>query len=127
MYAAQPSTRVIAASEYGGDGRQHAADIGRAGQAGRRRPQWSVGGLLLTMLVNVPMNGQLAATAIPPSVDEARAVWENYFGRWQTYNQLRSAACGLSLLLLAAVALRLLGPSGSHRHRLARPARDDSE
>ena len=41
MYAAQPSTRVIAASEYGGDGRQHAADIGRAGQAGRRRPQWS--------------------------------------------------------------------------------------
>jgi len=62
----------------------------------------------------------------PPSVDEARAVWENCFGGWQTYNQLRSAACELSLLL-AAVALRLLGPSGSHRHRLARPARDDSE
>ncbi|MGH3279914.1 MAG: anthrone oxygenase family protein, partial [Trebonia sp.] len=87
---------------------------------------YTVGGLLLTMLVNVPINDQLAATAIPPSVDEARAVWVNYSGRWQTYNQLRTAACGLSLLL-AAVALRLLGPSGSHRHGPTRSARDDSE
>lgn len=47
---------------------------------------------------------------------------------WRTFRwyKLRTAACGISLLL-AAVTLRLLGPSGSHRHGPARPARDDSE
>jgi uncharacterized membrane protein len=72
------------------------------------------GGLLLTLLVNVPMNQDLAEVAVPATVPRARLVWEDYSGRWQTFNQLRTAASGISLLL-AAVGLRLLAPVDPRR------------
>ncbi|QFG27390.1 DUF1772 domain-containing protein [Actinomadura sp. WMMB 499] len=69
------------------------------------------GGLLLTMLVNVPMNEDLAAVAVPASAEEARRVWADYSGRWQLFNQIRTVASGASLLL-AAVALARLRRDG---------------
>ena len=66
------------------------------------------GGLVLTLLVNVPMNEELAAVAPPRHVEEAERIWEDYSGRWQVYNQVRTVVSGVSLLL-GALALRLLG------------------
>lgn len=64
-----------------------------------------VGGLLLTMLLNVPMNEDLAEVVVPANVDDAREIWDDYSGRWQRYNQIRTVASGAALLL-AAVGLR---------------------
>jgi len=58
-----------------------------------------VGGLILTMTVNVPMNEDLAATAVPATLEEARRVWDDYSPRWQVFNQIRTGASGASLLL----------------------------
>lgn len=69
-----------------------------------------VGGLLLTMLLNVPMNEDLAAVTVPETRAQAAQIWHDYSGRWQLYNQIRTAASGLSLIL-AATALTHLRPT----------------
>ena len=76
-----------------------------------------VGGLILTMVVNVPMNENLADVAVPSDPDEARAIWTGYSSRWQLFNQLRTLASGLSLGLAGAalVILHRRGPALSHR------------
>jgi uncharacterized membrane protein len=58
-----------------------------------------VGGLILTASVNVPMNTALGALAVPESIEQARDIWQAYSPRWQSYNQLRAAFSGVSLLL----------------------------
>ncbi|MCV0396175.1 MAG: DUF1772 domain-containing protein [Rhizobiaceae bacterium] len=64
-------------------------------------------GLLLTMLVNVPMNEALAAIPVPQEVEAARTVWRDYSGRWQVWNQVRAVASGLALAMAAYGATRL--------------------
>lgn len=64
-----------------------------------------VGGLILTMALNVPMNEDLAEVVVPSSLDEAQQIWNDYSGRWQTYNVIRTIASGTALLL-AAIGLR---------------------
>lgn len=73
-----------------------------------------VGGLLLTMIVNVPLNAALAATAVPTTLEEAARVWDAYSGRWQAWNLVRTVLSGLSLLL-ATIGLAALGPHRPHR------------
>jgi uncharacterized membrane protein len=65
------------------------------------------GAFLLTQLVNVPMNEQLASTVIPASREAASEIWSAYSGTWQQFNVIRTAASGTALLLscLALVAL----------------------
>ncbi|MGQ2902397.1 MAG: anthrone oxygenase family protein [Neoaquamicrobium sediminum] len=58
-------------------------------------------GLLLTMSVNVPMNEALAVVAVPGDIEAARTIWQDYSERWQFWNQVRTAASGLSLALAA--------------------------
>ncbi len=65
------------------------------------------GGLVLTMVVNVPMNETLADLAVPTDLEEARTMWRDYSGRWQLFNQLRTVASGVALGL-AGAALVLL-------------------
>ncbi len=72
------------------------------------------GGLILTMTVNVPMNENLAGIVVPSDLGEAQAIWSDYSGRWQLFNQLRTVASGVSLGL-AGAALVLLG-RGPDRH-----------
>lgn len=56
-------------------------------------------GLLLTMLVNVPMNETLAGITSPEDLDEARQIWEAYSPEWQFWNQFRTIASGAAFLL----------------------------
>jgi uncharacterized membrane protein len=63
-------------------------------------------GLLLTLLVNVPMNEALARIALPASLAEAQAVWAAYSPEWQVWNQSRTLASGLAFLIALAAALR---------------------
>ena len=59
-----------------------------------------VGGLLLTMIINVPMNEELAQVAIPASLEDAATIWQDYSGRWQLANIARTAASAASLALI---------------------------
>lgn len=65
------------------------------------------GGMVLTMLVNVPMNQALAATPIPADPAEAARVWEAYSQPWQFWNAVRTGASGLALLLTGYGIFRL--------------------
>ncbi|MCV3209455.1 DUF1772 domain-containing protein [Mesorhizobium sp. YC-39] len=56
-------------------------------------------GLILTLTVNVPMNEALAATVIPNDAEAARKVWQDYSGRWQFWNHVRTIASGIALAL----------------------------
>lgn len=60
-----------------------------------------LGGLILTMIVNVPMNEALAQIVIPQDRQHATAIWAEYSGRWQMWNQIRTVASGVALLLAA--------------------------
>ncbi len=66
-----------------------------------------LGGLVLTATVNVPMNNELATMAVPDSVEEARVIWEDYSGPWQTWNLIRTVFSG-SALLLGVIGLGVL-------------------
>lgn len=59
------------------------------------------GGLLPTVLVNVPMNEALAVTAVPDDAAAAEAIWTDYSARWQFWNLLRTIASALALMLAA--------------------------
>jgi uncharacterized membrane protein len=63
-------------------------------------------GLMLTLLVNVPMNEALARVAQPEGLSEAQALWATYSPRWQFWNQARTLASGLSFVLALWAALR---------------------
>lgn len=58
-----------------------------------------IGGLVLTMTINVPMNEALAIVPVPDDVTDAQAIWEAYSGRWQFWNITRTIASGLAFLL----------------------------
>lgn len=69
-----------------------------------------VAAMAVTGLVNVPMNEELAAMPIPASISEAALIWQEYSGRWQVYNIIRTVASGVTLVLVA-VGLASLGRS----------------
>jgi uncharacterized membrane protein len=56
-------------------------------------------GLVLTMLVNVPMNEALATIQAPQDIEAARQVWQDYSPKWQFWNQARTVASGISFLI----------------------------
>lgn len=64
-------------------------------------------GAVLTLVVNVPMNETLAQLEVPTSIDEARSVWLAYSTDWQFWNQMRTIASGIALLLCGAGLLSL--------------------
>ncbi|EPX58060.1 hypothetical protein D187_004349 [Cystobacter fuscus DSM 2262] len=59
-----------------------------------------VGGFLVTVVFNVPMNEKLAAT--PSASPEAAALWSSYLTNWTAWNHVRTVAS------LAAAALLTL-------------------
>jgi uncharacterized membrane protein len=54
-------------------------------------------GLLLTLAVNVPMNGALSAIAVPDDAAAARDIWLDYSRRWQFWKKVRAGASGIAL------------------------------
>ena len=85
-------------------------------RAGRRGAVWPfaaagvlyfLGGMLLTMLVNVPMNEALALVEIPADPGAAARIWEDYSPRWQVWNQTRTLVSGVALCLTGVGLMRL--------------------
>lgn len=66
-----------------------------------------LGGMVLTMAVNVPMNEALATVTLPLPEAEAAATWAAYSPDWQFWNAARTLATGLVLLLTGLALLRL--------------------
>lgn len=58
-----------------------------------------IGGLVLTMAINVPMNEELALLVTPESKEAAAAIWAEFSPDWQFYNLLRTVFSGISLCL----------------------------
>lgn len=77
------------------------------------------GGLLLTMAVNVPMNEDLAALAVPQDLADAEQIWRDYSGTWQVWNAVRMTASGAALLL--ALGGVRSAASSSTKRRMAHP------
>ena len=65
------------------------------------------GGLVLTMVVNVPMNEALAIVIIPDDLFSARKIWQDYSATWQFWNQVRTVASGASFLIAILGVLHL--------------------
>ncbi|WP_247228729.1 anthrone oxygenase family protein [Yoonia sp. F2084L] len=66
-----------------------------------------LGGLVLTMVVNVPMNEALALVVIPQDVAAAQQIWTEYSGTWQVWNTARTVASAVAVVL-TGLALMLL-------------------
>ncbi|MFV0426965.1 MAG: DUF1772 domain-containing protein [Beutenbergiaceae bacterium] len=69
---------------------------------------YTVGALLFTAMVNVPMNEALAATPVPQNIDDAAQIWSDYSSRWQIANISRTVVTGICVLL-TTVAIAMLG------------------
>jgi len=74
------------------------------------------GGMILTMVVNVPMNQALALVETPLTKEAALAVWTEYSAPWQLWNIIRTIASGTALLLTGVGLLSL------PRHNAMQPA-----
>lgn len=71
------------------------------------------GGLLLTALVNVPMNEALALVTIPDDIEAARRIWLDYSSDWQVWNQIRTVFSGLALCCTGLAIYRLGASRGA--------------
>lgn len=69
-----------------------------------------IGGMGLTMMVNVPMNEALASVDLASSTKQLSTVWSEYSPKWQVWNQTRTAVSGV-VLLLSGWGLALLSRS----------------
>jgi uncharacterized membrane protein len=58
------------------------------------------GALMVTLMVNVPMNEALAQVEVPADPDAAAQIWQAYSAPWQVWNGLRTVVCGVCLLLV---------------------------
>jgi uncharacterized membrane protein len=65
------------------------------------------GGLIATMMVNVPMNEALALVAIPDDPTKAAQIWGDYSAKWQVWNIARTVASGISLALTGYALMTL--------------------
>jgi uncharacterized membrane protein len=61
-----------------------------------------VGCFGVTMVFNVPLNNQLAAT----SPTDGNAFWQSYLQTWTMWNTVRTVAAALASVVFVAVALR---------------------
>lgn len=66
-----------------------------------------IGGNILTFSVNVQMNEALALVKIPETNEEARTIWLDYSPKWQFWNQARTIASGISLLLVGLAIMNI--------------------
>ncbi|MEU6641617.1 anthrone oxygenase family protein [Saccharomonospora sp. NPDC046836] len=58
-----------------------------------------VGGFVVTMVVNVPMNNRIDRA--DPDSSEGAVIWTEYLSRWTAWNHLRALAATLATALLA--------------------------
>jgi len=82
---------------------------GAAGSMAVAAIVYLLGAFLPTAIVHVPMNEALAGVDLPAGTNEAQAVWSAYSERWTAWNNVRTAASGLSLILIG-IGLLGIGP-----------------
>jgi uncharacterized membrane protein len=68
-----------------------------------------LGGIIVTLMVNVPMNEALAAIGVPETTAEAERIWQGYSAPWQFWNAIRAIACGATLALTGYAILSMRG------------------
>ncbi|MEM5473452.1 anthrone oxygenase family protein [Hoeflea sp. AS60] len=68
---------------------------------------YAVGGFGVTALVNVPMNEALALVDVADAGNGAPEIWQSYSERWQTWNQVRTVASGVAVLLTGYGLLKI--------------------
>ncbi|MGJ8609903.1 MAG: DUF1772 domain-containing protein [Octadecabacter sp.] len=66
-----------------------------------------LGGLILTMAVNVPMNEALALITIPDDPALTAQIWTDYSVPWQVWNHIRATVSGVAVLLAGVGLLAL--------------------
>lgn len=69
---------------------------------------YAIGGFALTALINVPMNQALALVEVPASTQAAAEIWRTYSEPWQFWNQVRTAASGVAVLLTGVGLIRIV-------------------
>lgn len=79
---------------------------------------YAVGGFALTMMINVPLNEQLAVAGDPHAIADPAAVRAAYEGPWVTWNLVRTIA--------STIALAFAGTALYHLGRHAHPRRSVS-
>lgn len=62
---------------------------------------YALGGIALTVSINVPMNRELLQITPPADIAEAAKIWAAYSETWQFWNIMRTIVSGLTLLLAA--------------------------
>lgn len=72
------------------------------------------GGFGVTVLFNVPMNEALSAVIVEQAPHSLHGIWLDYSASWQFWNQIRTVASGLALLLAGAGLLRIRCPPQRH-------------
>ena len=68
------------------------------------------GGLVLTMVINVPMNEALALIKLPLDPDLATQVWKDYSAPWQLWNITRTIISAIAFIA-ASMGIYQLGKS----------------
>ena len=59
-----------------------------------------VGSIVVTMMLNVPLNNKLAAVSL--TANDLAAQWQAYRGPWTMWNHVRTVACALAVVAFAA-------------------------
>jgi len=57
-----------------------------------------LGGLMLTMVFNVPMNEALAEMQVPEGREAAQTIWDEFSPDWQVYNLARTVFSGIAFV-----------------------------
>ena len=68
---------------------------------------YGFGAMMLTMMVNVPMNEVLAIVELPNA--EADQIWQDYARTWEFWNIIRTLASGAALLMCGMALYRWPG------------------
>ncbi len=79
--------------------------------AGAGAAVYVLGGIIVTVVLNVPLNNQLAV--VDPESEEGAEMWEIYLVMWNRWNHVRSGATIVSTLLLI-VAVFYAGVHAQH-------------
>jgi len=69
---------------------------------------YAAGGFGVTALINVPMNEALALVEVPGTREAAAEIWRAYSDPWQFWNQVRTVASGVAVLLTGIGLIKIV-------------------
>lgn len=93
FFGTGPILLLAAAFSWMSGGKRAAYIFAAAGIA------YILGGMILTMAVNVPMNEALGLVDLGVPAEQLAAIWSDYSPKWQFWNQVRTIVSGLVVLM----------------------------